>query len=51
VRLLFTLWLPQPLAVVIAVSMLVSPEVEWRGHRYRLDPGARLRSTGSAGDE
>jgi len=37
------LWTPQPLAAVIAVTMLVKPEVEWRGHTYRLDLAARLR--------
>ena len=42
-RLAWMVWVPQPLAAVIAVTMLVQPEVEWRGHRYRLDLGARLR--------
>ena len=47
-RLLWMIWLPQPLAAVIAVSMLLSPEVEWRGHRYRLDLAARLRRPGAS---
>lgn len=42
-RLLWMVWVPQPMAVAIAVSMIFRPEVEWRGHVYRLDLAARLR--------
>ncbi len=29
--------------LVIGLSMLVRPELDWRGHTYRLDGSARLR--------
>lgn len=46
-RLAWMVWLPQPLAALIAVTMVLRPEVEWRGHTYRLDLGARLRRSDS----
>ncbi len=41
-RHLWMVWMPYVLAVPIVVSMLIKPELEWRGHTYRVDSGARL---------
>jgi ceramide glucosyltransferase len=42
-RLLWAVWLPYLMTLPIGLSMLVRPELEWRGHTYRLDRRARLR--------
>lgn len=36
-------WVPFPTVIPIGISMLFKPEVDWRGHTYRVDLGARLR--------
>lgn len=45
-RLFWMAWMPYLLAVPIGVSMLVRPQLEWRGHTYRVDLGARLQRNG-----
>lgn len=45
-RLLWAAWLPYLMTVPLGLSMLIRPELEWRGHTYRLDRGARLRPAG-----
>ena len=35
-------WMPYLLALPIIVSMLIRPELEWRGHTYRVDGSAKL---------
>jgi len=45
-------WMPYPATIPLGLSMLVRPELDWRGHTYRLDGSARLkevRSTRSDG--
>jgi len=42
-RLLWAAWLPYLMTIPIGLSMLVRPQLEWRGHTYRLDHAARLR--------
>ena len=45
-------WMPYPVTIPLGLSMLVRPELDWRGHTYRLDGSARLkavRSTSSDG--
>lgn len=36
-------WMPYPATIPIGLSMLVRPELDWRGHTYRLDGSARLK--------
>jgi ceramide glucosyltransferase len=43
-RLLWMAWMPYPTTIPIGLSMLVRPELDWRGHTYRLDGSARLRT-------
>ncbi len=38
-------WMPYLTTIPIGLSMLIRPELEWRGHTYRLDASARIRST------
>ncbi len=42
-RLVWMVWGPYVLALPILISMLIRPELEWRGHTYRLDAAAKLR--------
>ncbi len=42
VRLLWMAWMPYLVALPLIVSMLIKPELEWRGHTYRVDRKARL---------
>lgn len=49
-------WMPYLTAIPIGLSMVIRPELDWRGHKYRLDGSAQLRSpvardAASAGDE
>ena len=44
-------WMPYPTTIPIGLSMLLRPELDWRGHKYRLDGAARLRSAESRVDE
>jgi ceramide glucosyltransferase len=37
-------WTPFLATIPIGLSMLVRPELDWRGHTYRLDGSARLKS-------
>jgi ceramide glucosyltransferase len=41
---LWMAWMPYPTTIPIGLSMLIRPELDWRGHTYRLDSSARLRS-------
>ena len=43
---LWMVWMPYPTTIPIGLSMLVRPELDWRGHTYRLDSSARLRAAG-----
>ncbi len=43
-RLLWMAWMPYLTTIPIGLSMLVRPELDWRGHTYRLDGSARLRT-------
>ncbi len=36
-------WVPYPATLPIGLSMMIRPELDWRGHTYRLDGSARLR--------
>jgi len=47
-RFLWMAWMPYPTTIPIGLSMLVRPELDWRGHTYRLDGSARLKSRGPA---
>jgi ceramide glucosyltransferase len=47
VRYLWMAWMPYPTTIPIGLSMLIRPELDWRGHKYRLDSAARLRVSGS----
>lgn len=38
-------WMPYPATIPLGLSMLLRPELDWRGHTYRLDGSARLKST------
>ncbi len=40
-------WMPYPATIPLGLSMLVRPELDWRGHTYRLDGSARLRKARS----
>lgn len=59
VRYLWMAWMPYPATIPIGLSMLLRPELDWRGHTYHLDASARLRpappstakSSSSSGDE
>lgn len=42
-------WMPYLTTIPIGLSMLIRPQLEWRGHTYRLDASARLRSDQSPG--
>ena len=44
-------WMPYPATIPLGLSMLIRPELDWRGHRYRLDASARLRSAPPNGSE
>lgn len=44
-------WMPYPATIPIGLSMLIRPELDWRGHTYRLDASARLRSAPPDGSE
>jgi ceramide glucosyltransferase len=44
-------WVPFPAVIPIGLSMLVRPEVDWRGRTYRVDLGARLRRTGEPAED
>jgi len=48
-RLLWMAWMPYPTTIPLGLSMWLRPELDWRGHKYRLDASARLRSGGSRG--
>ena len=44
-------WMPYFATIPVGISMLLKPELDWRGHTYRVDIGARLRAaTPEAGD-
>jgi ceramide glucosyltransferase len=47
-RFLWMAWIPFPTAIPIGLSMLIRPELDWRGHTYRLDAAGRLSSSGSS---
>jgi ceramide glucosyltransferase len=47
-RFLWMAWVPFPAAIPIVLSMLIKPELDWRGHTYRLDVAGRLSSSGSS---
>jgi ceramide glucosyltransferase len=47
VRYLWMAWMPYLTTIPIGLSMLIRPEIDWRGHTYRLDGSARLRSSRS----
>jgi ceramide glucosyltransferase len=38
-------WMPYPATIPLGLSMLIRPELDWRGHTYRLDGSARLKAT------
>jgi ceramide glucosyltransferase len=40
-------WMPYPTTIPLGLSMLIRPELDWRGHTYRLDGSARLKATRS----
>lgn len=40
-------WMPYPAAIPLGLSMLIRPELDWRGHTYRLDGAARLKTVRS----
>ncbi|MEK6255136.1 MAG: hypothetical protein N2B05_10605, partial [Gemmatimonadales bacterium] len=40
-------WMPYPATIPLGLSMLIRPELDWRGHTYRLDGSARLKATRS----
>jgi len=40
-------WMPYPATIPLGLSMLVRPELDWRGHTYRLDGSARLKAARS----
>lgn len=40
-------WMPYPAAIPLGLSMLIRPELDWRGHTYRLDGAARLKAARS----
>jgi ceramide glucosyltransferase len=44
-------WMPYPATIPLGLSMLIRPELDWRGHTYRLDGSARLRSAPPTGAE
>lgn len=48
VKYLWMAWMPYPTTIPIGLSMLLRPQLDWRGHTYRLDGSARLRSTRSS---
>ncbi|NNK48484.1 MAG: glycosyltransferase [Gemmatimonadetes bacterium] len=50
-RHLWMAWMPYPTTIPIGLSMLLRPELDWRGHTYRLDRAARLRSAESRSGE
>lgn len=35
-------WMPYATAIPIGISMLLKPELDWRGHTYRVDSHAKL---------
>lgn len=37
-------WMPYPATIPLGLSMLIRPELDWRGHTYRLDGAARLKA-------
>ena len=37
-------WMPYPATIPLGLSMLIQPELDWRGHTYRLDGSARLKA-------
>ena len=39
--------MPYPTTIPIGLSMLVRPELDWRGHTYRVDGSARLKEAPS----
>jgi ceramide glucosyltransferase len=47
---LWMAWVPFPAVIPIGISMLFKPEVDWRGHTYRVDLGARLRRKGAGAE-
>ena len=48
-RLLWMVWMPYLTTIPLGLSMWLRPELDWRGHTYRLDSSARLRSGGTSG--
>ena len=38
-------WMPYPATIPLGLSMLIRPQLDWRGHTYRLDGSARLKAT------
>jgi ceramide glucosyltransferase len=43
-RLLWMAWMPYLTTIPLGLSMWLRPELDWRGHTYRLDSSARLRA-------
>jgi ceramide glucosyltransferase len=37
-------WMPYAMAIPIGISMLLKPELDWRGHTYRVDFDAKLQA-------
>lgn len=46
-RYVWMAWMPFPTTIPIGLSMLIRPELDWRGHTYRLDASARLKTAGA----
>jgi len=43
IRFAWMAWMPFPTTIPIGLTMLLRPELDWRGHTYRLDGSARLK--------
>jgi len=50
-RYLWMAWMPYVTTIPLGLSMLIRPKLDWRGHTYRLDACARLRSAAPTGSE
>jgi ceramide glucosyltransferase len=51
IRYAWMTWMPYPTTIPLGLSMLIRPELDWRGHTYRLDGSARLKAVRSGGPE
>ena len=50
-RFLWMAWMPYITTIPLGLSMLIKPELDWRGHTYRLDASARLRPAPPTGSD